>query len=92
MNLEETSDGSFTFTLQLESRRNNFEEVMLTGYTATGQAVERTNLNVKTINIIVTIPTADNMILMTTADISLVEQLLQGKIKSSDFMRQLQWN
>ena len=92
MSLEEVSEGSYTFTLRLESRRNNFEEVMMVGYMAAGQAVERTNLNVQTIHIIVTIPAADNMLLMTTADISLVEQLLQGEIKSYDFIRQLQWN
>ena len=92
MSLEEASEGSYTFTLRLESRRNNFEEVMMVGYIATGQAVERTNLNVQTMHIIVTIPAADNMLLMTTADITLVEQLLQGEIKSYDFIRQLQWN
>ena len=92
MNLEETSEGSYAFTLRLESRRNNFEEVMMVGYIAAGEAVGRTNLNVQTIHIIVTIPGADNMLLMTTADIALVKQLLQGEIRSYDFIRQLQWN
>ena len=92
MDLEKADDDGSTFTLALESRRNNFEEVMLVGYMAVGQAVAQTGLDVKTINIVVTIPKADNMLLMTTADMAQVEQLRQGKIKSSDFMRQLQWN
>ncbi len=92
MNLEEESDGSLTFTLQLESRRNNLQEVIIFGYVATGRAVERTRLNVKTIHIIVTIPTFDNAVSLTTADISLVEQLVQREITSEDFMPQLQWN
>ena len=89
MDLEEESDGSLTFSLQLESRRNNYEEVMMIGYIAVGQAVERTDLNVQTIHIIVTTP---NSIIHTTADISLVEQLLREEINSFDFIRQLQWS
>ncbi len=81
-----------TFTLALQSRRNNFEEVMLVVYIASGQAIKRTGLEIKTIHITITIPNADNMLLMTTADISLVEQLRQGEIKSSEFIRQLDWN
>ena len=92
MNLEEPGNGGATFTLALQSRRNNFEEVILVGYIAVSQAIARTGMEVKTINIIVTIPKADNMLLMTTADVGLVEQLRLGKIKSSEFMRQLQWN
>ncbi len=89
--MELTSDDA-TFNLALQSRRNNFEEVMLVGYIASGQAIKRTGLEIKTINITITIPSADNMLLFTTADISLVEQLRQGEIKSSDFMRQIDWN
>ncbi len=92
MELEESGDGGPTFMLALQSRRNNFEEVILVGYIASGQAIARTGTEVKTINITVTIPRADNMLLMTTADVALVDQLRLGKIKSSDFMRQLQWN
>lgn len=92
MNLEEPEDSGLAFTLALQSRRNNFEEVILVGFIASGQAIARTGTEVKTINITVTIPRADNMLLMTTADVALVEQLRLGKIKSSEFMRQLQWN
>ena len=92
MDLQETAEGVNDFTIALESRRNNFEEVMLVGYIAVGNAIARTGLNVQTINITVTIPSADNMLLMTTANASLVEQLRLGEVKSSDFMRQLQWN
>jgi len=92
MNLEEPGNSGLAFSLTLQSRRNNFEEVILVGFIASGQAIARTGMEVKTISIIVTIPKADNMLLMTTADVGLVEQLRLGKIKSSEFMRQLQWN
>jgi hypothetical protein len=92
MTLEGAESNSPAFNLALQSRRNNFEEVMLVGYIATSQAISRTGLEIKTINITVTIPKADNMLLMTTADVALVEQLREGEIKSSEFMRQLQWN
>lgn len=92
MRLTTEANGEKTFDLVLTSRRNNFEEVMMVGYIGVGQAVARTNEAVKTINITVTIPKADNMLIMTTADISLVNDLRLGKVKSSQFIRQLQWN
>ena len=92
MSLEELGTDEAAFQLTLQSRRNNFEEVMLVGYIAASQAVARTDVEVENIHVIVTIPKADNMVLMTTASIELVEQLRSGKIKSSEFMRQLQWN
>ncbi|UCD38358.1 MAG: hypothetical protein JSW54_02445 [Fidelibacterota bacterium] len=92
MSMEGEEGTNPTFNIALQSRRNNFEEVMLVGYIASSQAIARTDMEVKTINITVTIPKADNMLLMTTADIALVEQLRLGEIKSSEFMRQLQWN
>lgn len=91
MKLEEMEGDNPTFHMVLQSRRNNFEEVMLVGYIAASQAIARTGLGIKTIMITVTIPKSDNMMLMTTADVSLVEQLRLGKIKSSEFMRKLQW-
>ena len=92
MRLEDMQSDNPTFNLALESRRNNFEEVMLVGYIASSQAIARTGMEIKTVNITVTIPKADNMLLMTTASFGLVEQLRLGEIKSSEFMRQLQWN
>ena len=92
MELEIAETDNPTFTLALQSRRNNFEEVMLVGYIASSQAIHRTGVEVKTINITVTVPKADNMLLLTTADIALLEHLRLGEIKSSEFMRQLQWN
>lgn len=92
MQIEVAPDGTNTFSMVLESRRNNFEEVMIYGYLGVGQAIARTDQTVNIINITVSIPKADNMLIMTTADASLVEQLRQGKLKSSAFIRQLQWN
>lgn len=91
MKVEELESDNPTFHMILQSRRNNFEEVMMVGYIASSQAIARTGLGIKTIMITVTIPKSDNMMLMTTADVSLVEQLRLGKIKSSEFMRKLQW-
>ena len=92
MTLENLNTDGASFSLVLQSRRNNFEEVMMVGYIATSQALARSGVGVKTINVTVTIPKADNMVLLTTATSALVEQLRLGKIKSSEFMRQLQWN
>lgn len=92
MKMTPQADGSVTFELTLESRRNNFEEVMMVGYIGSGQAIARTGEPVKTISISVIIPKMDHMLIMTTADISLVEKLRLGKIRSPEFMRQLQWN
>ncbi len=91
MKLEDMEGDNPTFHMVLQSRRNNFEEVMMVGYIASSQAIARTGLGIKTIMITVTIPKSDNMMLMTTADVGLVEQLRLGKIKSSEFMRKLQW-
>ena len=92
MKLEEMESDNPTFHMVLQSRRNNFEEVMMVGYIASSQAIARTGVEIKTIMITVTIPKSDNMMLMTTADVGLVEQLRLGKIKSSEFMRKLNWN
>ncbi len=92
MSLEGGETEQTLFHLRLQSRRNNFEEVMMIGYIATGQAIARTGVDVQTIAVIVTIPKADNMLIMTSASILQVEQLRTGKIKSSEFIRQIQWN
>ena len=92
MTLTTEAGGGKTFDLMLQSRRNNFEEVMMVGYISAGQAIARTGEPVKTINITVVIPKADHMLIMTTADIGLVDRLRLGKVRSPEFMRQLQWN
>ena len=92
MDLSTQANGELLFDLVLESRRNNFEEVMMVGYIGVGQAIARTNLPVKKINITVSIPKADHMLIVTSADASLVEDLRVGRIKSSVFIRKLQWN
>ena len=91
MSLDGVETDHTVFQLMLKSRRNNFEEVMMIGYIAAGQAIARTGIVVHTINVIVTIPKADNLLIMTSASIDLVEQLRTGKIKSSEFRRQIQW-
>ena len=91
MAFEGLESDNLSFSLMLQSRRNNFEEVMLVGYIAVGQAIHRTGVDVRTINITVTIPTMGDMILFTAATINDVEQLRVGELSSTDFLRQLQW-
>ncbi len=92
MKLEDLETDNATFHLLLKARRNTIEQVMAVGYIAAGQANARTGLGVKTIKITVSIPTADNLLVMTEADVAMVDQLLFGKIKASEFMRKLDWN
>ena len=92
MKLEDLESDHGTFHLLLKARRNTIEQVMAVGYIASGQAVARTGLGVKTIQITVAISNADNLLVMTEADVALVDQFLFGKIKASEFMRKLDWN
>ena len=84
--------GGTTFDLALRSRRNNYQEVLLVGYIASSQAIARTGVEVQTISVTVSVPGADNMVLMTTADAEMLGDLRLGKIKSSQFLRQIEWN
>lgn len=84
--------GGTTFDLSLESRRNNYQEVLLVGYIASSQAIARTGVAVSSISVTVTVSGADKMVLMTTADATLLADLRLGKIKSSHFLRQIEWN
>lgn len=84
--------GGTTFDLSLQSRRNNYQEVLLVGYIASSQAIARTGVEVQTISVTVSVPGADNMVLMTTADAEMLGDLRLGKIKSSQFLRQIEWN
>ncbi|MEE9466024.1 MAG: hypothetical protein V3W14_10680 [Candidatus Neomarinimicrobiota bacterium] len=92
MKLDDLETGNATFHLLLQSSRNTIEQVMVVGYIASGQAVARTGLGVKMIKVTVAIPNADNLLVMTEADVVMVEQLRLGKMKASEFMRKLSWN
>ena len=91
MNLEDNGAGALTFYLTLPSRRNNFEEVILVGYVATSHAIARRGLNVTTIYVTASVSKADDMLMTTRADAALAEKLRLGKIKTHEFMRQIEW-
>ena len=47
MSLVKNSDGSYNFTIEMESLRNNFEMVMLVGFISVGQAMSHQELLAK---------------------------------------------
>ncbi len=92
MKLEDMESDNPTFHLSLAARRNTIEQVTAVGYIASGQAIARTGLGIKTIKITVAISNADNLLVMTEADAAMVDMLRLGKMKASEFMRKLSWN
>lgn len=92
MNLEGMATENSSFHLMLPSRRNNFEEVLLIGYMASAQAMARTGLELKTIHVTIWFPKTGFMIIMSSADSTMVEKLRQGEIESHQFLRQIEWN
>lgn len=92
MNLEGLETGNPAFYLMLPSRRNNFEQVLLVGYMASAQAMARTGLKLKTIHVTIWFPKTGFMIIMSNADVALVEKLRRGEIESHQFIRQIEWN
>lgn len=89
------------FTLELESKRNNFERVMLVGFAAAGRAITYQKELAKSkanysavlpnqVEVIVHVPVGrSNTIIMASASSSMVEKLADGSLKASDFMRQI---
>lgn len=91
MDLEGTGTGNLTFNLTLPSRRNNYEEVIMLGYLSTGYAIKRIGLKVRTINVIVVIPSADNQMIATTADAALLARVISEEINPHRFLREIEW-
>ena len=91
MHFEGADTGEPSFTITLQSRRNNFEHVMLVGYIAAAQARARTETVLNSFRVVVIMPSANGMTLMTKADAELVERLRTGVIKSTEFMKKLEW-
>jgi len=91
MNLERSEPGNLTFNLTLPSRRNNYEEVIMLGYLSTGYAIKRTGLKVRTINVTAVIPSADNQMITTTADVALLARVMSEEINSHRFLREIEW-
>jgi|TARA_B100000678_G_scaffold274108_1_gene264960 hypothetical protein len=89
------------FAINLTSRRNNFELIMLVGFAAAGKAIihqkhlQGTISNYNPVipgqvNVIVTVPIGrDNTIFSAEANSLLVQELADGSLDSSDFMRKI---
>ena len=89
------------FSINLESRRNNFEMVMLIGFASAGQAIihqkhlQQTINNYEAIvpdkvNVVVTVPMGrNNTIFSAEASSVMVQELADGTVDTADFMRRI---
>ncbi len=91
MDLEGSGTGNLTFNLTLPSRRNNTEEVIMLGYLSIGYAIKRTGLKVRTINVTAVIPSADNQMIITTADAVLLARVISEEIDPHRFLGEIEW-
>ena len=99
MSLTKNKDGSYSFSIEMESLRNNFEMVMLVGFISVGQAMnhqekfakkkpEYTAIIPEDTDVTVTIPVSrQNTIITAKATAGQIRQLTDGKIDSAGFMR-----
>ena len=99
MSLTKNKDGSYSFSIEMESLRNNFEMVMLVGFISVGQAMnhqekfakkkpEYTAIIPEDTDVTVTIPVSrQNTIFTAKATAGQIRQLTDGKIDSAGFMR-----
>jgi hypothetical protein len=89
------------FAINLISRRNNFEMIMLVGFAAAGKAIihqkhlQGTISNYNPVipgqvNVVVTVPMGrDKTIFSAEANALLVQELADGSLDSADFMRKI---
>ena len=99
MVLTKNADGSYHFSIELESMRNNFEMVMLVGFISVGQAMSHQEAFAKKksgymavvpsdTEVTVSIPVSRQSTIITTkATAGQIRQLTEGKIDSSGFVR-----
>ena len=99
MSLTMNKDGSYSFTIEMKSLRNNFEMVMLVGFISVGQAMNHqekfakkkpgyTAVIPEDTDVTVTIPVSrQNTIITAKATAGQIRQLTDGKIDSAGFMR-----
>ena len=99
MSLTKNQNGSYSFSIEMESLRNNFEMVMLVGFISVGQAMnhqekfakkkpEYTAIIPEDTDVTVTIPLSrQNTIITAKATAGQIRQLTDGKIDSAGFMR-----
>ena len=89
------------FSINLISRRNNFEMIMLIGFASAGQAIihqrhlQETINNYEAIvpdkvNVVVTVPVGrNNTIFSAEASSAMVQKLADGTVNTADFMRKI---
>ena len=89
------------FSINLISRRNNFEMIMLIGFASAGQAIihqrhlQETINNYEAIvpdkvNVVVTVPVGrNNTIFSAEASAAMVQKLADGTVDTADFMRKI---
>ena len=99
MSLIKNKDGSYNFTIEMESLRNNFEMVMLVGFISVGQAMTHQESFAKKkpgynaiipgdTEVTVTVPVSrQNTIITAKATADQIRQLSDGKVDTAAFMR-----
>jgi hypothetical protein len=99
MSLIKNKDGSYNFTIEMESLRNNFEMVMLVGFISVGQAMTHQESFAKKkpgykaiipgdTEVTVTVPVSrQNAIITAKATADQIRQLSDGKVDTAAFMR-----
>ena len=99
MALTKNADGSYHFSIEMESLRNNFEMVMLVGFISVGQAMSHQEAFAKKksgytavvpsdTEVTVSIPVSRQSTIITAkATADQIRQLTEGKIDSAGFVR-----
>jgi len=99
MALTKNSDGSYRFTIEMESLRNNFEMVMLVGFISVGQAINHQETFAKkkpgynavvpgNTEVTVSVPISrQNTIITAKATTAQIRELTDGKVDTAGFMR-----
>ena len=99
MILTKNTDGSYHFSIEMESLRNNFEMVMLVGFISVGQAIKHQESFAKkkpdynalvpgNTEVTVMIPVSRQSTIITAkATADQIRQLSDGKVDTAGFMR-----
>ena len=99
MSLIKNKDGSYNFSIEMESLRHNFEMVMLVGFISVGQAMSHQESFAKKkpgysaiipgdTEVTVTVPVSrQNTIITAKATADQIRQLSDGKVDTAAFMR-----
>jgi hypothetical protein len=75
----------------LKSGRNRFDEAMLVGFAACGAAIDRTNIHVDRVSVVVKVQYKDEVSIAATADMPDVISLYRDEMETSDFMSRITW-